>query len=128
MLCEGLSPIEIIRTLDLPREEMSLRAVYTIFNRKTWTHISKDYDWDINRIKYKTYDYDDILEMCNMVINTKMNSAQIAREIPQYNFKRLKNTIKKIRQGKLYKEIVNIVVSSSTIESIATDDNLVVSK
>lgn len=123
MLEDGHVPAEIIRILDLPRSEISLKVVRDIMHRVTWNHISKDYQWDMRKMRYKTYDYDDLVTIIQQIQTTDKNSAEIARDFPQYKFKSLKNVIKKIRQGKLYKELFDVVMSSSTIQSIPENVN-----
>lgn len=123
MLEDGHNPTEIIRILDLPRSEISIKVVRDIMNRITWNHISKDYCWSMNKLRYKIYDYEDLVHIIQMIQTTDMNSSEIAKNFPQYKFKSLKNVVKKIRQGKLYKELFDVVMSSSTIQSIPENNN-----
>jgi hypothetical protein len=54
----------------------------------------------------------------NMLLKNDYRISEVVRRFDKYEPKKLRNVLKKIIQGKLYKSIVNEIMSSTTIENI----------
>ena len=124
-ICELISngtPIsKVIQVLHL---EDNYGDIYSnidkIINGKSWKRISSKYVFDRRKYHYKTYSYQDIVSMCEMIFIKKMKTSDIADRFPWYkNRKALKQCIKSIKSGRLYKDISQIYIhSSTTIENM----------
>lgn len=94
-----------------------------IFYRKTWKNISRNYTWDIDEVRMKTYKRKDLLSIASLIQYNKFTSREIAKYFPKYDQKRLIQVIKKMRQGKLYRPILEEVKGSTTIANEPKDEN-----
>ena len=81
---------------------------------KSWTEISKLYNFNLKNISYGTYSYSDLVLICKMIIHSETTKT-IVNRFPKYDSKKLKNIVKKMKQGKLYKDIFKEVKRSTTI-------------
>ena len=94
-----------------------------IFYRKTWNSISKSYKWDVDEIRMKTYKRKDLLSIASLIQYGVFTSREIAKYFPKYDEKKLIQVIKKMRQGKLYRPILEEVKGSTTIAYEPRDEN-----
>ena len=117
---EGISMNKVIKLMGFQDIEHIDAYISRIKNRESWTEISCLYEWDNDEIIYKTYKKHDIERMCKFIFIEKIKISIIVEIFPQYNRKKLKNVLKKIKQGKLYKSIsskyINQDESSTTID------------
>lgn len=124
LLQKGRSQNYIIKYLGLSDIKHIKTYISRIKERKTWTNISKNYHWDDDILKYKTYPKHDIEEMCRLLFVEGFSPTELINSFPMYEPKKIKQVLKKIKQGKLYKDIskkyINREESSTTIEN---DDN-----
>lgn len=79
--------------------------ICSIKNRESWVDLTSKYSWDINAINYKTYEYDHICDFCDMITRGYTNKEISEKYKDLYDTKKLKNCLKKIKEGKLYKKI-----------------------
>ena len=119
MFSEGASTRDIIHDLNLENSHNTIKILSNIRNRKTWTSISQFYNWDTESLKYRTYDIDDIKEMIIMLLKENYRISEVVAKFDRYEPKKLRNVLKKVIQGKLYKSIVNEIMSSTTIEKVS---------
>mgnify|MGYP004549383685 CR=1 FL=1 len=109
-ICEYASkgyPVnKIITMLKLENRGSIMSNIDKILSGKTWKKISKKYNIDYNLYHYKTYSYDDINKMCEMIFIKNMKNSEIVTYFPQYDSKKLKIALKSIRAKRLYKKIV----------------------
>ena len=109
-ICEYASkgyPVKkIITILKLENRGSIMSNIDKILRGKTWKKISKKYNIDYNLYHYKTYSYDDINKMCEMIFIKNMKNSEIVTYFPQYDSKKLKIALKSIRAKRLYKKIV----------------------
>ena len=122
MICKQLEdgqPIsKIISSLHLENRGDIYSNIDKIIKGKAWKKISSKYHFDYNKYHYKTYEYEDILKMCECIFTKQMKNAEIVKLFPQYNTKNLKVALKSIRAHRLYKSVINEYLSSTTIENI----------
>jgi len=99
----GYSLTKIINIFHWEDRPNILSMLSEIKHRKSWRAISDLYVWDNDKIYYKTYSKEDIIEMSNMLIQ----GIRIKDILPKFDYdsKKLKNMLKKLNQGKLYKGI-----------------------
>ena len=112
---KGYSTRKIEKLLSLGNIHNIDKILTDILYGKSWKHISKMYSIDIDNVRYKTYSKNDLLRIINYVLKKKKSSKEIANKFPQYDQKKLINVIKKIRQEKIYKDLIEEVKRSTTI-------------
>lgn len=101
---KGYNVMKVARKLKLDNHKNIANYLTLILYRKSWTTISKNYVWDIEKNRYKTYSKEDIEFICKMISDGYKNS-EIVDMLPQYDKKKIKSVIKNIRGGHLYKKI-----------------------
>lgn len=94
-----------------------------IFYRKSWRKISNNYKWDVDDIRMKTYKRKDLLSIASLISYDIFTSREIAEFFPKYDQKKLIHVIKKMRQGKLYRPIIEEVKGSTTIANEPRDED-----
>jgi hypothetical protein len=96
---------EIINIMNLKDRGSIYSNIDKIIHKKVWVRISSKYNIDYKLYHYKTYTYDDICKMCDMIFNKKMKNKEIISKFPQYNSSNLNAALKSIRAFKIYKNI-----------------------
>lgn len=114
---DGESISNIIRNMNLQNRGSVMSNIDKILSGKTWKKISSQYNIDYKRYHYKTYKYEDIYKLCNLIFSKNMKPSEIVKLFPQYHEKRLKIVIKNIKEKRLYKKIINEYECSTTRES-----------
>lgn len=110
---EGLNAREIYNQCKFRDKVSSFDScISKILNQQSFTSVSNNYNFDTKTIRYKKYSFDDIVLICEMICDSKSNAEICDKLSHTYtDRKKLNNTIKKIRQGKLYKHIYYKVIS-----------------
>lgn len=113
----GLTNKEIMKLMDYDPKEYFV-AINHIRKQDTWKRISKKYNipTSVDKIKYNTYRIEDLQNIIRMIFISGIKTKDIVSNYPEYEANRLRATVKKIRQGKNYKELVKQTVGSTTIE------------
>lgn len=122
---QGVSVRETQRQLHLEHIKNIDKIMVHILYRDNWKSISNDYDWDINLIRYKTYKRNHLENIASLIHIGKMTSREIAKLFPQYDEDKLIKVIKKMRQGKLYVNIMEEAKRSTTIDNIRDGDGFI---
>lgn len=92
-----------------------------ILYRENWKSVTKDYNWDVDIVRLKVYTKEHLKSIAKLISYHEYSSREIAKMFPQYDEDRLIKVIKKMRQGKLYKSIMNEVECSTTIDDAPRD-------
>lgn len=123
LLSLGTPMNKIIKIMGFENIDFIKSYISRIKNRITWTEISYKYEWDDDEIIYKTYKKSDIEKMCECLFKFNYSIREVLLLFPNYDNKKLRNVLKKIKQKKLYKSISKKYWndSSTTIES---DDDM----
>ena len=112
-VCEMLQDGKTIPEIeDIISEEAGIsdgryyNAIYNIAKRKVYTGISYMYNWDAKHATMKVYSEEHIKTLAMIVVHHRdsFTLPEIAKMFPSYEPKKLKAVVKKMRQGKLYKE------------------------
>lgn len=101
----GKPVTEIINMMNLNDRGSVYSNIDKIIHKKAWTRISKKYKIDYKLYHYKTYKYDDICKMCDMIFNQKLKNKEIVSKFPQYKSSNLDKALKSIRAFRIYKNI-----------------------
>ena len=130
-ICElyekGYNPRKVMKILDLKNTRSTDEILIRILHRKGWTKISKDYKWEIDDVRLKVYKHKHLLSIGKLIKCNKYTSKEIAKMFPQYDQKKLIQVIKKMRQGKLYRSILEEVERSTTIiDEIRDGDDFII--
>lgn len=108
---------KVIKTLGLPKKKSVETRLMNILQRQVWTRISDNYTWDYDEVRLKVYRHKDLMAIAFLIQTDAYTSREIAEKFPKYNKKKLIQVIKKMRQGKLYKSIMDEVRCSTTINA-----------
>lgn len=92
----GIGCVEISRKYGLP-----YTSIYKVFQRKNWTHISKDFNIPEPKYTRSVLSDEEVEQICIRLMNNE-SCASIARD-----YKRSPSTIEKIRNGKNFKHITS---------------------
>jgi len=103
MLSEGYSMCKIKKELNLTDIKHIDAYISRIKNHETWNDISINYYWKNEDVIYKTYKSKDIEEFCKLLFLYKYKVKDIVLYFPEYDPKKLKDVLKKIKHRKLYK-------------------------
>ena len=103
-LSQGMPMCDIIKLMNMKDVKHIKTYISRIKNRQTWNDISCKYIWSDDVI-FKTYSKTDIELMCEYIFIHNCKLSKIINEFPQYNSKKLKQVLKKIKQKKLYRSI-----------------------
>ena len=109
MICQhlekGKSISEIIKLMNLKDRGSVYSNIDKIIHKKAWVRISDKYNIDYKLYHYKTYTYNDICSMCDMIFNKKLKNKEIISKFPQYKTSSLNTALKSIRAFRIYKNI-----------------------
>lgn len=94
-----------------------------ILHHETWKDVAKDYTWDIDEVRLKKYPKSMLVNLIRLALESDLTSRKVASYFPEYEQKKLINVVKKIRQRKLYKDIIDEVERSTTISDDYIRDN-----
>ena len=85
------------------------RAINDIAKRKTHKGVTQIYDWDPNEVTLKVYKEKHIKTFAMLVVHHRnsLTISEIADMFPSYDKAKLKATLKKMRQGVLYKKYLD---------------------
>lgn len=100
---KGYNVARVIEAMNMTDREYIFVYITRILYRETWKSVSKNYTWNAEDIRYKTYKKSDIEEFCRL-ISLGVKNKDIAEQF-DYDKDKLKKVLKKIRQGKLYRKI-----------------------
>lgn len=112
---DGYNVRKIEKMLKLDNIPNIDKILTDILYHKSWKKISNNYNWDLNTIRYKKYKYDDLYHIAKLILSNKYKTHEIADMFDQYDRCKLIQVIKKMKQGKLYKEILKEAKRSTTI-------------
>lgn len=113
---KGYANIEIAKIMGMMNMDYD-NLLTSIRIGRSWKGISYRYNIPKGPV-YKKYTKDDIIQMCKYLFIDRIPISIIITLYPQYESKKLKNVLKKINQGKLYRSIANDVKSSTTRERL----------
>lgn len=122
---EGMNVRKALRTVGIDPDDTNTMFAYRVFTRQYHTDISKHYTWNVSDNLRKVYTNDDIrsIAMLLRLTDYKIPTKDIVKRFTKYNEKQLTQVIKKMRQRKLYKSVINEVDSLPKILLQPRDGN-----
>lgn len=123
LIVEGNNARQIMRILGMEPTSTNDTLLDHIIHRQTWKRISKKYKWDVDDVRLKKYTKEDLRVIANLVVNSGLTPKEITERFPKYEYKQLHQTIKKMRQGVLYKKFLDEAGSTTISNEVLRDSD-----
>lgn len=127
MICQmfeqGFNVRKVIKEMKLPETSSTDEMLTRILHHKSWKRITNQYSWNVDNVRLKIYKLKHLKTIAKLIFSDNYTCREIAKMFPQYNENKLRNVIKKMKQGKLYTSIMKEVEGSTTIDDDLRDGN-----
>lgn len=129
LLEKGYNARKVIKKLNLPYSSAMENRIVKLSKGIGWDMIRTQYKIDHDDVRLKVYKHKDLVAFAILLNTHAYTCREIAKKFKKYNEKRTIQVLKKMKQGKLYKSIMDEVRSSTTItnsDHIRDDDGFII--